>query len=91
MALPTKKADRKKGTKKLIKMIRQFILMGVIFPGGGRAFFNVSMFSDKSSYYDNPVRATIGGSIISLLAFIILLLIGVGLSRKLISDDKQIF
>jgi hypothetical protein len=24
-------------------MIRQFILMGVIFPGGGRAFFNVSM------------------------------------------------
>ncbi len=40
---PTKIADRQKGIEKLIKMIRQFILMGVIFPGGGRTFFDISM------------------------------------------------
>ena len=39
----TKNADRQKGTEKLIKMIRQFILISVIFPGGGRAFFDVSI------------------------------------------------
>ena len=52
--------------------------IGFIVPNGF-AYRIASYFSDKSSYYDNPVRATIGGSIISLLAFIILLLIGVGL------------
>lgn len=52
--------------------------IGFIVPNGF-AYRIALYFSDKSSYYDNPVRATIGGSIISLLAFIILLLIGVGL------------
>ena len=31
------------GIESSIQMIRQFIFMGGIFPGGGRAFFNMSM------------------------------------------------
>ena len=47
---PTKNADRQKGIEKLINMIRQFILMGVIFPGDGRAFFDMSMTVEFCRY-----------------------------------------
>ncbi|MCM1373768.1 MAG: hypothetical protein NC245_01590 [Muribaculum sp.] len=36
-------ADRRKGIVGSIQLIRQFIFIGVVFPGGGRAFFDVSM------------------------------------------------
>ncbi|MDE7313890.1 MAG: ABC transporter permease [Eubacterium sp.] len=51
--------------------------IGFIVPNGF-AYRVALYFSDQSSYYDNPVRATIGGSVISLLVFLILLLIGAG-------------
>ena len=42
-ARPQKNADRRIGIVSGIQMIRQFILIDVVFPGGGRAFFDVSM------------------------------------------------
>ena len=38
-----KSPDRRIGIVSGIQMIRQFILIDVVFPGGGRAFFDVSM------------------------------------------------
>ncbi len=52
--------------------------IGFIVPNGF-AYRVAIYFSDQSSYYDAPVRATIGGSAASLFAFIILLAVGAGL------------
>lgn len=49
--------------------------MGFVVPGGF-AYRLAMYFSDKSTYYDAPVQATIGGCFSSLLAFIVLLLVG---------------
>lgn len=52
--------------------------MGFLVPGGFA--YRLSMyFSDKSTYYDMPVQATIGGFISSITIFIILLFIGLGI------------
>lgn len=49
--------------------------MGYIVPGGFA--YRVAMyFSDKSTYYDAPMQATIGGSISSIITFAILLFVG---------------
>lgn len=50
--------------------------IGFVVPNGFA--YRVAMyFSDRTSYYDNPIRATIGGCVISLLIFAILLSVGV--------------
>lgn len=47
---------------------------GFIVPGGFA--YRVSMyFSDKTTYYDMPVQATIGGCISTIIVFIVLLFI----------------
>lgn len=49
--------------------------MGFVIPGCF-AYRLAMYFSDKSTYYDVPVQATIGGSISSIITFIVLLIIG---------------
>lgn len=52
--------------------------MGFVVPGGF-AYRLAMYFSDKSSYYDVPIQATIGGSASSIITFIVLLLIGLAI------------
>lgn len=48
---------------------------GFVIPGSFA--YRVSMFfSDKSTYYDSPVLATIGGCISFVLCFIVMFLVG---------------
>ena len=65
--------------------------IGFVVPNGFA--YRVAMyFSDRTSYYDNPIRATIGGCVISLLIFAILLSVGVILfthKRKIETLNEQ--
>lgn len=52
--------------------------IGYIIPGGF-AYRLAMYFSDQSTYYDAPFHATVGGSISSIITFIVLLFVGLAI------------